>query len=240
MSTEFESSILYTDLDSLFDTRLATLHRFGLETVDRVIRNGYFTRICDEFDGVPPEKFQEAYDQRNLETLKQAMITPVIEMINLFAKQTLVAVVASPFRRQPKVYLNIYPYVLDEAFEKQIIMGLVAATKNNVDVELVNINPEDLTPKYVKENFVQIIMYGYNTWLDIHSANKNFADTQCPQVSLFAPALMRSQEMTKIMKGQDVFGALETYASLFIKLTMLPATIFSVDTARLKVVKKPE
>lgn len=231
--SDFECSVFYTDIDSIFDTRMAVLHGFGTEVLEKVLGGGYFSRVHDEFTGVDMGAFKIAYDARNEETLKQALATPVVDLIRIFIKQTMAALVQSPYRRQPKVMLNTYPYLLSEKMEKSIIVGLVSALQNMADIQLVNIPPSALTPKYVKDNIVQMAMYSYNTWLDFHSENRNFVDTQCPAVALYAPGLLRNKDCLKEIRGQDIFTALETYASIFIKLKVVPARVFSVDYGRM-------
>lgn len=231
---EFEHSSFYTDLDSLFDMRLVTLYQLGVNVAEEAVSGGYFNRVVDEFEGIDTETFEKAYAARDADTLKQAMVTKVIDLIQIFIKHTMVALVNSPYRRQPRIVVNTHPYDLSEQMEKSIILGLVAATRNMADVELISLPMEMVTPSYVKENFAQMAMYHYNTWLDIHSENKNFADTQCPTVTLFGPGLFRSKEAMKNMGETDVFEVLEAYAAIFVKLSIIQPRIFSVDYDRLK------
>ena len=235
MSTEFEVATMYIDMDSLFDTRLATIfHHFGVEAAEKACANGYYNRLYDEFEGIDTEAYRSAYASRDLSVLQQAVITPTLNLVKLFAKQTLVALVTSPFRRQPKVVLNSYPYRLTDDQAKQFIAGLSAATDKTIDVELVYMPLEELTPSYVKANFIQMVMYSYWEWLETHSANKNFVDTQCPGVMLVGPAIMKSKEAAKQLKGIDAFDAVESYASLFVKLVLYPVNTYCVDLDRLK------
>ena len=45
---------MYMDLDSLFDTRIATLYRLDVEKVMPAMMDGYFDRVFDEFSGYDP------------------------------------------------------------------------------------------------------------------------------------------------------------------------------------------
>lgn len=234
MADDFEIATCYIDLDTLFDTRMATIHQFGLEAVEKTYKGGYCDRISDEFDGVDTDKFNEAYRNRNIETLKQAMITPVVEVILQFAKQTLVALVSSPFRRQPKVIINIYPYKLSDEAVVSIITGMRIATERLMDIEVINMSPEELTPEYVKANFILMAMYDSIGWLDIHSKNQNLVKTQCPQVTLIAPELFRSKEALRTISVEMATTAIEKHASLFIKLILYPMRTFCIDMNRMK------
>lgn len=232
--SEFETASIYVDLDSLFDTRLATIHQFGIEKVAETLKGEYFTRISDEFDGIETELFQKAYQDRNAHTLKNALITPVVELITQFAKQTLIALVSSPFRRQPKVSVNTYPYQLPEEAISGIIAGLRSATNELLDIEVISLSLEEVTPSYIKKNFVMVVMYDYVKWLDIHSENKNLLNTQCPQVMLIAPRLLKSKEVLRQVRLDTAVEALEKHASIFINLMLYPVQTFCVNMDRMK------
>jgi len=231
---DFEASTIYVDIDALFDTRAATLNTFGLEQARVAIASGYYDRLYDEFEGIDRASYLEAYQKRNVLTLKDAMVTPVARMIYLFAKQTLEALVASPYRRQPKVFLNVYPYQLEEETVRYIVAGLRAVTKNTIDVEVGYLTLEEITPRYVKQNYAVMVMYEYWNWLEVHAQNENLTQTQCPQVTLIGPRLVKSKEAAQKLSGQDVFTAIETYTGLFIKLQLYPVNVFCVDLNRLK------
>lgn len=234
---DLQTSAIYVDLDSLFDTRLAVLHNLGIKGLDRVITSQYYDRTYDEFEGIETEIFKEAYEKRNLDTLVNALITPVARHLYQFGRQTLIALVASPYRRQPKVVVNIHPYVLSPESEHFIINGVRAVTKNIMDVELISVPLESLTPSYVKQNYVQMVMYAYWEWLECHAANGLLAETQCPEVTLIGPQLVKSKKAALELKGVDVFATIESYTSLFIKLTLSPVSLFCVDLDRLKFMK---
>lgn len=234
---DFEASTIYVDIDALFDTRAATLNKFGIESAKKAIASNYYDRIYDEFEGIETTAYIEAYQRRDILTLKDAMVTPVARMIYLFAKQTLEALVSSPYRRQPKVFLNIYPYRLEEQTIRYMVAGLRAITKNTIDVEVGYLTLEEITPRYVKQNYAVMVMYAYWDWLETHSQNQNLTQTQCPQVTLIGPRLVKSKEAAQKLSGQDAFTAIETYTGLFIKLQLYPVNVFCVDLNRLKDVK---
>lgn len=231
MSNEFQSSNILVDLDSILDTRLATLQRLGTDAVQNALNNDYFTRIADEFENID---FKAEYAKRDHKTLYQALVTPIISVINEFTQQTLTALVGSPFRRQPKLLLNIYPYQLDDQQTQAIVQGLAKVTLNTIDIEVVNLNPEEITPIYVKHNLAVMILYDYCQWLDIHSQNKNFLETQCPQVRLVVPLLLRSKNVIDTIPLAEAVDAVERYASLFIRLMFHPVQEFSVDIRRMR------
>lgn len=234
MSLSFEPASIYVDLDSLFDMRLVALKRMGLDKVEQAMAQDYLGRFYDEWDGIDTEAYKAVYAQRDVGFLRDALITPVVQLLKDFVEKTLVALVNSPFRRQPKIVLNLHPYVLDEASISVLMLGLRAATKHLMDIEVVSMTLDELTPKYVKQHFVQIVMYQYWEWLEVHAENQNWQETQCPAVRLIGPQLIQSKAAAEMLTGVDVFGAIETHASLFVKLVLYPVAYFSVDLEKFK------
>lgn len=231
---ELKLATIYVDLDSLFDTRAAVMAQFGMDIVEKNITGDYYERVYDEFEDIDPEAWKEAYASRNSNTLREAMVTPVARILHMFGKQTIAALIGSPFRRQPKVVINTYPYKLGHASIEAIISGVKAVTKGVLDIEVITVPLDVLTPSYVKTNYVTMVMYSYWEWLEVHSLNRNLVDEQCPAVTLIGPRLVKSKEAALKLTGQDVFTAIETYAGLFIKLQLHPIDVFCVDIDRIK------
>lgn len=232
MAEDFQPAVFYIDLDSLFDTRLGTIALLGSEVVEKVISGGYYTREIEAFDGVDMAWFTERYGRRDVEVLRQSMVTPMTTIADIFAKQTLQALVSSPFRRQPIVELNIFPYVLQQEDVTQIIHGLKSVTGGMLDIRVISTDPKELTPKHVAENYVQMAMYDYCSWLDYHTAAKHFDEVQCPQVRLFVPALYKDEAARKLYQPIDAFTVIENFISPFIKIEFIRIEYFCVDFNR--------
>ena len=234
MEATFEPSTIYVSIDALFDTRAAVLATFGERELEVAIATNYYDREVDEFEGIDTEAFKAAYATRDKTILKNAMVTPVIGFIQYFTKQTLLAVVNSPYRRQPKMVLNTYPYKLTEDENLVLITGLRAATDHLIDIEITHAPHDDITPDYIRKNFVTLVMYDYWNWLEVHSVNRNLIESKCQNIALIGPRLIKSREAAKKLEGQDAFTAIEAYTGLFIKLNLYPANMFCVDLPRLQ------
>ncbi len=233
--SEFAAAVIYADLDVLLDTRLATLYRLDPTKIHQVITGGYYSRLFDEFEGYDTDEFKKLYAERDLHTLKHAMVTEITDAINFFAQNTLKALLNTPFRRQPKLVVNVHPYKnINKETESLIITALSVLTKKQLDIEVIDMSYEELTPVYVKSNYIFVIMYEYWRWLEIHSVNRNLAETQLPSVTMIGPALIKSSEAAAMLKGIDPFRAIEQYSSLYIKLVLYPISKFSVDINRAK------
>ena len=224
---------IYVSLDALFDTRLATLHALAPEQVPLIMGNGYFSRDYDEFEGVDVEAFNKAYQARDAKTIANSLVTDVPRMIKFFAEQTLKARVGTPLRMQPVARINVHPYKLPETALSAIIEGVRILTDNLIDIEIIDMPLSNLTPLHVKEKYASMIMYEYWEWLEIQSANKNLENTFCPEITLIAPAIVRSKKAWEEVKDVDVYSVIEEYSSMFIKLNLYPVSAFSVNIKRM-------
>lgn len=182
-------STFYVTLDCLLDTRIATLFTFGEKAVQQALDQDYYTRESDHFPGTDKAAFDARYAARDASILTNAMATPILTMLQEFVVETLQHVVNSPFHHQPKIVVNIHPYVLDEATIQVIIRMLIAKTNQRADIEVISKSVEELTPAYVKQQYSIMVMYDYYVWLERHSETGDLRRVTCPEVTLIGPAI---------------------------------------------------
>ena len=229
---ELGPSSLYVDIDALFDTRAGVLSSFGPDAVARAIADGYYLRETDEFSGIERDAFKARYARRDRTTLYESLTTPIVSQIRKFVHQTTMAAINSPYRKYAHIVLNTYPYVLNDDEQQNQILGLRAITKNQADIELIHEPLETLTPQYVKQHFVRLIMYAYWEWLEIHARSKALIESRCQSISLLGPRLMTSSEAVTQLRGTDAFTAIEKLTGCFINLCLLPVSEYCVDLPR--------
>lgn len=229
-----------TDLDTLFDTRMGVIESYGPETVQEVVKGGYFHRPIDLFAGVDMEDYARRYLERDESVLRKSMVTPVLQEIRRFMWKTLGANTSTPLTERPRLVLNTYPYRLSKSLLNSIQQGLIAATEKSIEIVLIEQKPEDIPLKEIKERYAMIAMYHYAEWLENLTLNKQLEKVQCPQVFLLAPRLLRDVKGLSLMKTMDVFESIEQYTSLFFKLKLMDVQSFSVDMDRLARMLKRE
>lgn len=233
---ELPFSTMMVDLDSLFDTRMATITRMGEASLKAALDGGYYRRTTDTFKGVDLVHYKELYAKRDAVTLAHAIVTPVAMLMKDFAAHTLKNIINSPYHYRPKIMLNMYPYVLTEEAQRVIIAGVRSATMRMADVEMVSYAPMVLTPAFVKRNLSVLILYHYDEWLDVHAKSEAWRTVQCPDVTFFGPMVSFKQAPTLHGATQDdPFYAWEELSKPFIGLKLLPSEIFSLTV---KVEKK--
>ena len=231
MSNKLENKLgIYVELDALLDTRLSTIHGLGEGKSLHVLKNGYFKRQTDVFDGIDKLEFDTAYQARDKTVLINAVVTNVI----IYIKQLVIAAtqqaITTPFTTGPKIYLNTWPYILTDEESDNILKALVVSTNKSADVQLINVSREDMTPEYCKKNFSVMFMYTYGPWLDIQS--KNFEKDRCVSTTLLAPGIYFDRAPTEdelynlLQKGMHPLRQVELMSSFFIDLKFQDVELF--------------
>lgn len=221
-------------LDCLLDTRLSILHSVYPGYSQVVLDGDYFTREIDEFPHMSHKAFRELYTTRGLDTLREAFYTPCADFVVELAVKSLKQIESSPYHVGTKIIINTYPYRVSDEYKDTLSRVFVMKTDEFIDLEVVRIDPVNITPQYCKENLGSLVMYDYEDWLETHAVNKNFESCKIPEIQLFVPRLYFNKKPTAeeilIMKNakQDPFRALEISATGLIDLTVLDISIFSL------------
>ena len=185
---------LYTDLDSLWDTRLATYLQMDESYPERVIKYGYATRIYDRFDayGVSWDEWRARYLKRDKETMVLAMMTHIPALIKATIIDKEQQAMTAPLL-QPNLIINTAPYQLDET-EVEVIKNLmidVLHTGDGFKIEFVHRPIEKVTPAWLHESKI-FDMFATNgeDWLAYHLEYGTLNDDTCRDITLHIPALV--------------------------------------------------
>jgi hypothetical protein len=232
MSEEIMPSRLLVDLDSIFDTRLSVLYSISPDLAEQAIKSGYLNRVSNKYPDISIEAFNERYNARTKADLKNALVTPIIKLVSDFAYTTISNSLSGPIKERPVIVLNTYPYVLSEEENKLFINLLFTTTRTYAEIEIINLSPDDITPRYLKDNFNLVIMYNGLDWLELHASKENFKKTICPDIGLISPATLdhypsdtKLVELTRM--GVELFEGIEKTASPLIALSLINASNFS-------------
>lgn len=224
---ELEAKTLMVDLDSLFDTRLGTILKMGVDPYLKVIKDNYHSRLNDEFSVIDLERYKELYKARDVETLKHSQVTPVIDFIRSFVFEVVDESIHSPNKFKPKVLLNAYPYTgLSKEEEVELISMLVNLTGEMADVELCYRDLTKLHPVYLKSNIAVYIRYDYVNWLEHYICDKTLTDkVSCPEVAMLGPAIAFN-DIEEREIGEAV-SSMEQLMAMFIGLNLMDVEMFS-------------
>lgn len=239
----------YTTLDSVLDTRLGCLrkhfpHRFESKELIEEITKDYGSRRYERFPGISCSEFRDLYLARDKTDLSLASPTEIRDELIRFAIKVKYDGVQNNANYIPKLVLNTYPYVLETDKEKEeLAIAIRIMVCNELDVEIVYLKPEEITPTHCAKNYICMAMYDYSEWLDVHTKSGAFQATPIPEITLMVPEVWLdssfSEEEFKVMrKGKTVADTLEVMASGFIGLQFIPITIFCYAGAAIAVREK--
>lgn len=226
---------IYTDLDSILDTRLATIFNVD-KNIYKEIMNGvdniekYLSRKTDAFGRLSNLVFRELYKRRD----KRTIATPLPNGIPLLIHSYLASIIEES-TKIPKLYINVYPYELSIKEKTILKRDIQSIYKNIIDVEILDKPIKDITIKFIHENIGLMLMYSGLKWIEYHMSNRSLLSLNLPDVTMIVPKILDNnifsrQEIDNIFKDQ------EKTLQPFIQLIFITARTFSlrIDTEKLK------
>jgi hypothetical protein len=233
MSKENEiPSGIYADIDTLFDTRLATLALIHENVALEALRSGYHIRDFDEFPNVNHADFKELYATRDPEVLFNSPVTKIPDMIRDAIKGMFKQTLETPFATKITLDINFYPYVVTEQVAASLINTFKEMTIGVADIRAVWIPPEKLSAKYCAEKYSLMIKYDYSEWIDHLAKTDELKRNPLTIVTLYCPRLYFVKRPTKQleiklrMQNQDLFLNTEKMFSPLINLKLLTIDYF--------------
>lgn len=224
---------IYTNLDSILDTRLATIYHTD-KNIYKEIMNGvdnvekYLSRKTDSFGILSNNIFKALYKRRNKQTISIPLPNSIPLLIHSY-----IASILETSTKIPKLYLNVYPYALDNSEKVILSKNIQSIYKNMIDVEILDKPEKDITIKFIHENIGLMIMYNGLKWIEYHMSNRAILSLNIPDVTMIAPKILdnnifRGSEIDNIFKDQ------EKTLQPFIQLVFITARAFSlrIDTKK--------
>lgn len=204
------------DIDTIFDTRLGTVALLGDEHLDKLHELGYDTREDDSLLHAIPG-YTELWANRDISVLGKSTVSKMFTIIVGLIIGDLNDFDTPITGRKFNLYVNSYPYKLNEDEKQDIIAVLGQAFQWRVAVEIRHYSPEQLSPRTVlSNNFWMMGMYDFEKWIKIHF--ETLYKTPLPETVLITPALRElnartlpeiDSETTKILEKITPFECVE-------------------------------
>lgn len=195
----------YVDIDSLFDLRLAVVHRLNPAAATELSTNPqYFVRFNDELwkisRKVKQAEYLEAYAKRNVDDLQNAVLTEVLDELENICR---VDAMQNMFRNEAEnniLTINTYPIKLTDE-QQQELAGQFAWHSSFGEVKMISLDPAFILPELIKEQ-THTVFYDLDAWVNIH-----FKDVKLGEltgVSVLAPPMFKKvPEIEKIISIID-------------------------------------
>ena len=161
----------YVDIDSLFDLRLAVVHRLNPAAATELSTNPqYFVRFNDELwkisRKVKQAEYLEAYAKRNVDDLQNAVLTEVLDELENICR---VDAMQNMFRNEQEnniLTLNTYPIKLTDE-QQQELAAQLAWHSSFGEVKMISLDPAFILPELIKEQ-THTVFYDLDAWVNIH------------------------------------------------------------------------
>ena len=166
------------DLDTLLDTRLATIATLKPELASRIVSDPelyakYKNRPNDlfvEFE-LDSDEFEKAYRARDANILTKSLPTTFLfEMINIGGSLLNLRAQEPHNVENIEFAINTYPYHdLSEAEVSRILDAIAARIQAIIGITSIYVSPEQMSPSYIRaSNYNAIYFYNFRDWLKEH------------------------------------------------------------------------
>ncbi len=246
MNDGIRKTCVLVSLDALLDTRIGTIDRIAPTVGKEIVKDWYHERTIDRFGREGTEltnaKYEEAYKNRDVETIGHSIITQVPVYLNtLVMKYNMMAGMPLDTKGY-EVHVNIYPYELSERAQEDLIKVMAEYTGHLPNIEIVSIPPDELTVAGIRNLYTHIIMYDFNEWLALHI--DEFSSVQVPGTMFIVPRLhmsTTSDEKLKLLNSDesptkqfdseaDAFDLTTVSMAVFMGLVFADVRLFSFIT----------
>lgn len=230
-------------MDALLDIRLGTLitlsNEFALEVTTKP---SYFTRQVERFSTekhgeLSMELYKAVFDKEKEKIARNSPVTKIPEVIRRLQKEFIKQAIFGAQTSFIQLDVNTYPFNYTEDEKVKLINALDQCLGSCIDINLVSFTPEELTCKYVSDNYIVMIMYDYYTWMNTHKDQiskrvlLNSTGLYVPRVNFIREFTKEETELLKtIGPDADYFDLMTDALKTMISVQGLPIAHYCVDT----------
>lgn len=221
---------IYTDLDTLYDTRMAVIEEIDPDLAMWLLKQGWCSRLYDRAEPLTREQYQEAYSLRDVKTLTLAHPTMATDAIRGWCRQAHTAIMGTPYPGFCEVFLNVWPFRLSRQAARHFAEQLNKTMDGSARITLLNFNPMHITAYDAKLYFSCMMMQDWDKWLEERSQLGELKKAPIPDVTLYAPRLLRgelNQGEYETIRDQDIFSTIEERLRPIIGLEFIETDFFS-------------
>lgn len=216
---------VYTDLDSIFDTRaplivaLTGQGKYGINfKLDR-----YKYRLRDNFGTLSSKIFHYYYDRRTKDILKAAPETSVPYVIRDYFSDVMDTAQKDV---EAILYVNAFPYVFTNE-EIDNLTKILYKLIPNVTIKVINMPLREIEKQWVLENVGLFISYEAMKWLRLVTDGTGFYTGDMLKLKLYAPCLLTGTIENKDL-SEERLKSLELLYRTICDFSFLDVGVFSV------------
>lgn len=222
------------ELDTLLDTVIGTLGKMDPAIAAKVLASGkYSKRTTNKFDGVDDAAFKAAWESRDIDTLKNSVLTNMSYFLQRLIKDSLISSISQAKMELLRFTINVYPYEFDDPELVEMLIGCIRFyTYSTAEIRVISISPELMTPQYCGSNYQIMVMRDWISWLNIHKAF--FEKQGLPKLTVVAPQLFADtapthDELINLgFRNLDPFDETAKAVAPLFRLKFMPVSLFSI------------
>lgn len=181
---------IFITLDSLLDTRIATIAAVDSSLATQLLSKGWVNRTSlfgDDLLDIPLEEVKAKWKTRDIEILKTSLLTGWIGGLN-----TLIFIISQEMGINPRIEelsitINMYPYQLTPTVAASICEAVELNLEEPVPIKYVYIPDTYVDHHMVKGNFAAVV---HHDWDEFSLAQlHNFPKYSMPETKYFFPKL---------------------------------------------------
>lgn len=156
------------DLDSLFDTRLGVLSLLGDDAVDSLTHDNYAKREDESFLMAIPG-YKERWEARDIEVLQSSQVSKFFATAMQLILDDVHDVNVSLPDRKFFLYINTYPYKLNDIEKEDLVLMVSAQLHGRVKVTTRSFSLGALSPRTIASNCYGLVsIYEFEKWVKLH------------------------------------------------------------------------
>lgn len=224
---------IYTDLDSLLDTRLSVAQELAfIQTGEYVKQGKYFKRTHDQIGIIPQDVFKLYYSERHKHHLGNAMPTYIVQLVTEDYMRSLLESEKLLGRNDLTLYINIWPYELEDE-ELTNLKGMFANDTTLFNIVYMNVPNHKLNADWVAKNINSMYKYDLLEWFEIQTYKGKVGPTTLLNLSAYFPLIHNSE----IKYNDSVNEVLQETLKYVMQAYPLQAKMFSAIFTDLEVDK---
>lgn len=217
-------SKVYTDLDTILDTRHAMLYYLNNNVALECLEDGsYRNRVKDNFKNISFDIFNTLYKKRTKALLNLATPNSIGRIISDLFIENLIDVSETG---EHVLYLNIYPYKFNLEEQRNLLTMLESLIPGFTGIQILNLDISELEPEWIKENINHMVMYNGMEWIEYHTSNYKLIETPLLDIEMMAPAISNGR-IKEDKVDNDLFRNLATGLGGFIKYLPIDVKFFN-------------
>ena len=239
MTRQNQATKVYLSADALFDLRLGTLVTISTDFALELTKDGkYFHRSSDifstpEFGELDKEIYDKVFESRKSMVLKNSLVTRILPfvvnlLVELLKQNDLLHV-----KKSIELDINTYPFTLSDEEAKELLTLIVGKMGKVVSINLIHLSDQELTPDYVVDNYVAMVMYKYHDWFNLY--NEEVKTRKLSGVGFYLPRVNFISEFTEEQKEKlrknkaDIFEIFAKAMRYFAMIQFAPVYLYSAD-----------